>query len=239
MNIARNEDIQLPRSYSLFLNTWSENSVSKISHHYQIPTSTLYSIIHKRDEIYSAASDLLHTNRNIYGMNAREMRFIQNYISPPKPPLTIKSISAAFFKEFGREIKRKDVALVLKNYFKFSYKKGSTAVPRSNEESYRLMRIYFSSLLLEAIMDSRYIINIDESSFNRDTIKRYSWLPKGRPNFILNLNNQFSWSLIMACWSDGEFLSLVVEETVDSDIYWRFLSILRYSLEKRGKMLLK
>ena len=80
----------ISRSYSWFLNTWSVDCVSKISYHYQILTYTLYSIIHKRNEIYSAASDLLNTNRNIYGINAREMTFIQNYISPPKLHLQSK-----------------------------------------------------------------------------------------------------------------------------------------------------
>ena len=69
-------------------------------------------------------------------------------------------------------------------------------------------------------------INIDESSINRDVKSNYSWGFKGFPIEVNNTIFADSASLIMAIWSDGSWISLIVNEAINSTKFVWFLKIM-------------
>ena len=74
-------------------------------------------------------------------------------------------------------------------------------------------------------------------NFNRDTIRHYSWLPRGITSSILNIKNYERCTLLLTICSDGKFISLVTSDNMTSNKYFKFLIILRYSLNTRNNEL--
>ena len=73
-------------------------------------------------------------------------------------------------------------------------------------------------------------------AFSRDLKQNYSWLPKGSTSQVINLNISGTWSIIAGIWLDGQFLWMLVHSTVDSKIFQKYMSILKYAISKRDKL---
>ena len=73
-------------------------------------------------------------------------------------------------------------------------------------------------------------------AFSRDLKQNYSWLPKGSISQVINLNISGTWSIIAGIWLDGQFLWMLVHSTVDSKIFQKYMSILKYAISKRDKL---
>ena len=69
--------------------------------------------------------------------------------------------------------------------------------------------------------------------FNRDLKMEYSWLPKGITSAIVNQLHSGSRGLIATFCSDGEFLCVWINKTVNSEWFASFLWILKYFLKLR------
>ena len=64
--------------------------------------------------------------------------------------------------------------------------------------------------------------------FNRDLKRQYSWLPKGITSSIICTVATGRWSIISAILSNGEFLSLITDDTGNANKFCDFLCILVY-----------
>ena len=60
--------------------------------------------------------------------------------------------------------------------------------------------------------------------------QEYSWLPRGVTSQIIYTTANGSCSIITAITSNEEFLSLILDDTGDSDKFWKFLHILKYAI---------
>ena len=58
---------------------------------------------------------------------------------------------------------------------------------------------------------------------NRDIKMEYSWMPKGITSSIINQIHTGSKSLIVAFWSDGEYVWALLNESVNSTCFQYFL----------------
>ena len=112
------------------------------------------------------------------------------------------------------------------NKMNYVYKKGSSRPTKSaNQRNLVVKRLYWTEFL-RMIHQGKILINIDESSFDRSVKEAYSWLPKGESHPILN--NRFkgrAW-LILATWSDCRWFGIILQKTVNSNIFWIFLKLL-------------
>ena len=82
------------------------------------------------------------------------------------------------------------------------------------------MKLWLISWLLILINDP----------FNRDLKRQYSWLPKGSTNEVICTFATSNWSMITAIVSNGEFLWTIIEETGNTNKFWKFLLILNYAI---------
>ena len=68
--------------------------------------------------------------------------------------------------------------------------------------------------------------------FNRDLKNNYTWLPKGISSKVINIMTFGRCTLISAVFSDGNFIWMMVQDTVKSKKFCRFLQILKYVLKQ-------
>ena len=66
--------------------------------------------------------------------------------------------------------------------------------------------------------------------FSHNLKQEYIWLPRGVTSQIINTTASGIYSIITAIMSNGDFLSLFLEDTGDSDKFWNFLHILKYAI---------
>ena len=112
---------------------------------------------------------------------------------------------------------------IMKNDLNLTYKRVK---PRPNNVDFgkikacrQLFAIEFSKL----VEKSSLVINIDETSINRHIKSNYSWSKKGRTNEAKNSSFIGSINVVMAIWSNGNWFSLLMNNTSDSDNFSMFI----------------
>ena len=122
------------------------------------------------------------------------------------------------------------IKILLGNWFKtklnYSFKRGWLWVIKADSPEYNCIRRIFESKLLIELAEDSIIYNIDESNFNRSLKKKYFWLPRGKPGRLLNITFYDRCSLILAVRSDGEWIWMIITNTVKSIDYSNFLTLL-------------
>ena len=118
----------------------------------------------------------------------------------------------------------------VKREMKFVYKKSSSRPPVYATMRSQLVKALFWTELLLLMAKGKIIINLDESSFDRSVKRQFSWLPVGRSYPIINDKLKGRASLILATWNSGEWISMVVLDTVDSEKFWFFLELLKLTI---------
>ena len=130
-----------------------------------MPISTLYSILNKLKN----SKELNHANINILddslGLNQYERDWIKANIKPPQYPTNISKLDDKLSNIFGFKNRKRDIKLYLKDYMKYSYKKGSSMLKTGANENNLILQSIFSSRVLLDITQGKYIFNIDEASF--------------------------------------------------------------------------
>ena len=121
----------------------------------------------------------------------------------------------------------------IKEDLKYSYKKGSDRSYLSNTPRLGYWRTIYSEKLVQALNGGARVISIDECSFNRQLWNKYSWLPINTSSSIINLNWLQRCSLILAVDTEGEYLGIICDGTIDSAIYCEFLKLLAYCLHQQ------
>ena len=134
-------------------------------------------------------------------------------------------------ENFGNKNRKRDIKYFLKNKLNFSYKRGSSKPKAFSSNRNKLFQVIYSSKILRNINNDKYLINIDEASFNRSLKNNYSWMPKGITNSIINDTAKGRWSIIAAICSNGEYLIQIFLSTVDSEKYQQFIWILNFAIK--------
>ena len=122
----------------------------------------------------------------------------------------------------------------VKREMKFAYKKGSSKPPVYTTMRSQLVKALFWTELLLLMAKGEIIINLDESSFYRSVKRQFSWLPVGRSYPIINDKLKGRASLILATWNTGEWISMVVLDTIDSEKFWFFLELLKVTISNNN-----
>ena len=96
------------------------------------------------------------------------------------------------------------------------------------------MKQYFAVKISQSILSYEVLINIDETTFSRDTKITHSWLPKGRDSELMNILYSNSTSLITSITSLGEVFAISTVGAVNSSMFIEFLSKLKLFVERKG-----
>ena len=114
----------------------------------------------------------------------------------------------------------------MKKKVNLSYKEVKSRPISINMNKIKMIRNLFAVKFTQFISKDTLLINIDESSINRNTKLQYSWEFKGVP--IESQNSLFvgSVSMVMAILSNGSWINFVINETINSANFSWFLKIL-------------
>ena len=109
---------------------------------------------------------------------------------------------------------------------KLSYKRVKSRPNGVDIDRINTIRSLFSVKLAKFINSQALLINIDESSINRNVKSHYSWGFKGIPIETNNSAITDSVSTIMGICSNGSWINLIVNDTIDSTKFVWFIKIM-------------
>ena len=122
----------------------------------------------------------------------------------------------------------------LKKKEHLSYKKGSSRPISLNVERLKLMKQLFWVKLAYQLNKIKILLNIDESVFNRDTRRNYSWLKTGKACSITNTIFKGSINIISCIASNGEVINLFKYIPSNSEIFFLIPKIRLRSFQRAG-----
>ena len=125
--------------------------------------------------------------------------------------------------KLGISIFERIVRIILSKTLGMRYKKGLSRLVSYDEVKQHWAKQWFSIKLWKVIEKFRVLINIDESSFSRQTKKDFSWIPKGKSQIIKNVWFKNSCSLIKAITSTGAVIVAKTNNTVTSYLMVNFM----------------
>ena len=128
-------------------------------------------------------------------------------------------------KSIESELRESNSPREIRNYvkcqMKYFYMKGNSRPPAYSEKRSQLAKALYCELLsLNAKVGE--VINCDEFSFEQSIKKQYSWLSIGQSWYIINDRLKGQASLILDLWNTGEWLTIIVMSTINSDKFWFF-----------------
>lgn len=199
-----------------------------------VPRSTLNYFIKNSNQLETLDHESVMKDGTGSALSEIQKECISKYVEPPTYPVTIGSIQNHVLEVSGSKPRKRDVKAYLNKELKMSYRKGSSLHYNAKTQENKLYQCIFSWSVLKEIYQLKYVINIDEWSYNRDVQNSYSWLPKNKNCNILNPEHSGRCSLIAGLWIDGEFFSMVVNETVNSEHIVIYMWVLREWLRVRN-----
>ena len=114
----------------------------------------------------------------------------------------------------------------MKTQLNMSFKRVKSRPTNIDLNRINNVRSLFAVKFLKEIKENTLMINIDESSFNREVKTQYSWGIKGNPVEVKNQSFTGSMSWILAIWSNGSWIWFLSNNSIDSDRFIWFIKIM-------------
>ena len=159
-------------------------------------------------------------------ITSRIAKAIQSILKPPRTPITPSEIQQELLESQDAALSKSNIRRYIREVMKFSYIKVSSRPPKvlSNESkaSKACLWVDFLSLLLKGA----YIVNVDESWFNRSLKQMYSWLPRRKGGIIVHENHKGRTSLVVGVWVKDGWIGMIKNDTVNSKEFLVFVKVL-------------
>ena len=151
---------------------------------------------------------------------------LEDIVSPPQFPLTVKRISEEFSKATDLKLSNYKLRKFLKMKMSYSYQKGSNRPPRVATRSHQLAKGCFACRMLRLLLEGNMIFNCDESSFDRSIRENYSWLPTGVGGSIIGDPVGGKSNLILSVLPNGAWIAVIQNGNIDSKSFSFYLAVL-------------
>ena len=158
----------------------------------------------------------------------------EELVKPPKFSLTLSMIGQNFNRKTGIGLSRRQLGIYIKNRLRYSYIKGSYRPLKTSNPNQIIFKGLFSIRFLRILLGNEITANYDESSFNRDIIRNYSWLPRGKGGEILNTTISNKTNLILSVFPSGSWICFIKDGNIASKDFWIF--IILHSKKVKSKM---
>ena len=99
-------------------------------------------------------------------MDKKHLSILKHITVFPSKPMTLARISGRLEKDTGEKIEPHILSKILKEDLNLSYKRGSSGPTQAFSSANNEMKVYTSYLLFINTIKDKYLINIDEWSFN-------------------------------------------------------------------------
>ena len=212
------------------LKDYPENS-HNIRNAFKLSKSTFFKLKKFENSAFDEEETIFQQSRENPQISVNAQRFISETLRPPQFSMTIQKIRKAIFNEFGETYSTYIVKSFIKKTLRFSFKKGWSRPPKYIQPKTIITKGVFWTDMLRMINKQQLIFNVDEWSFTRALKTEYSWLPVGESSMIINDNWKGSASLIMAIGSNSQWFGIIIQKTVNSEVFWIFLNLLKRVLK--------
>ena len=163
----------------------------------------------------------------VYGSQKDTLvKYIKNYVLNAKGTLTAKDVTESINKELRTSHPVSFIRNMMKRDVNLSFKRVKSRPNNVDFKRVHSIRSLFAVKFSKIVSEKSLLINIDESSINKDVKIAYSWGIKGKPIESQNSSLAGSASIIMAICSNGAWISKVINKTINSDCFIWFLKIM-------------
>ena len=182
----------------------------------------------KREEIYSR----IRWNKLIRSPKVRAL--ISKYVRSISWSFTSSDIQMYILKEWSVLIPNHQIRKHLKSCERLSFKKGSSRPYALDVDKQKLQKQLFWVRLSQKLSSIKMLINLDESTINKDTKNNYSKLKIGKHCSINNIIFKGSMNLISWITTSGLAVNLLKYTTSNSSLLIKFLKQLFEWLSQTG-----
>ena len=156
------------------------------------------------------------------------VKWIADYIPKQTKCFTAAHIQAHIIKEHLIVIPLHQIRQHLKLAHNLSYKKGNPRPALLDTNRIRFIKQLFCVKFARRLSDVKILVNIDESTIQKDTCCKYSWLERGKSWSITNILFKKSINTISAVTTNGLWINMFKYAKTTKEIVIIFI---KYVLE--------
>ena len=221
----RNFNEKLTCDQIRFLRYWIDSknlSIKKLSQRYWISPSALYKIKNQK------SSDILKgPARAFVKMQISERRVLVKAIKDIIENIDYSFNAVEITKLINEKLQSDYSWTLVRNLMKtdlnLSFKRVQPRPNSINLNRVKAIRQLFILKFLNEITTDYLIINIDETSINRHIRTNYSWCLKGTSKEVVNSPFSGSLSMISSICTNGNWISFIVNNTIDWQKFMTYL----------------
>ena len=146
-----------------------------------------------------------------------------NWISSHQDGITIKKLKNYLVEKLGIDIPWYQIRLYFKTKMKLSYKIGCKRRIDIDQNRLSYVRLLYSIRMAKLINEDILMVNIDETSLNREVLNQRSWLKVGVNCELFNQKFKDSLSLVSATTSNGDIIAAPINHKLNSVTFIGFL----------------
>ena len=148
------------------------------------------------------------------------------YIVNTKHISTVKEVTLFVNKSLNSTYSIGFIRVFMKNHINLSFKRVKLRPSNINLDKIFSIRNLFTFKISKTISKETLLINIDESFINRNIKSNCSRGFKGSPIETQNAATEGSVSMIMGICSNGSWINLIINKTINSNYFEWFLKIM-------------
>ena len=142
-------------------------------------------------------------------------------------------------KNLGYSYPLQKILNTMKQEFSLSYKWINSRLSNIDLDKLQLTWILFNMRVSKLVDSDILLINIDESSLTKATKLNYSWVPTGENGEVLNTNFTNSLNIVLVICSNGSWIEMLTNDTLNTDRFVVFLQNLKAWLDEKNKFWFK
>ena len=198
-------------------------SIQDMCQRYEISESTIKRII-QNESFENKRSDVLPPIRYYEWLRNNDLiSWMSTYIRTTTTAFSCKDLRCHVYSNLKIMIPFHIWRRLLTEKFGLSFKKTSSRPIRLDVKRHPWMKAIFWVKILKMLTRIQIILNMDETSLSRNLKVEYSWVIRGKPNWIRNTRFTDSANLISTIISDGWSLTSVHSDTINSKAILSYL----------------
>ena len=206
-------------------------SVNELSRDFNVSKGVLYRI---RNHFKIISQPDAFRNVFKFRLNEEEMvvRSVHDFLKNQVDKFNVKDVHKFVEIKLGNNYPFHKIWNIMKKQFSLSYKRINSRPSNIELSKLILTRILFSIYASKLIDNDVLLINIDETTLSKTTKANYSWTPAGKNGETLNAKYINSMNIVLAICSNGSWLEMLTNDTLNAERFLIFLQNLKSWLDE-------
>ena len=157
---------------------------------------------------------------------------VDRFVNQSQSSVTVKDVQLYLLKSIGVQIQSHIIVKILKKKLRYSWKRTSQRKVNLDFERNEQLKVLYNVRLAKWLSHLSLLVNVDGSSFSKDTHIGYSWAKTGEEKVVKGIIFKGSISVISSIATDGKAYTEVVEGTLTGAKFIAYLDRLLKYLNK-------